>query len=184
MHWLVRKSIESFLRETYSDDFWLTVCRSSGMSSRSSYIIDRHSQELITTASDRLEKPECELLEDLGAWIARQERIRRLLRFSGRDFNDFLLNLEMLADRVSMVAPDLSVPRMQVTEEGADVVRVDFPPDESGWVSMMAGLVRCMADDYGALCLIWADENSLTVQISDGSFTPGRHFLLGEDAAT
>ncbi|RNF33383.1 heme NO-binding domain-containing protein [Paracoccus methylarcula] len=181
MHWLVRRSIESFLRETYSDQFWLRVCQRSGDDALQRYVYDRHSIDLISDAARFLDKPEDDLLEDLGAWIARRRRVRRLLRFSGRNFPDFLLNLEMLADRVRMVMPDFFMPRVQVFEDGADCLRIDFPPDGHDWACCMAGLIRCMADDYGALGLIWIGENSVTVQISDGSFAPGRRFLLGGD---
>lgn len=180
MHWLVRKFIESFLRETYGDALWQSVCRSSGVVSYRSFMVDRNSQDLLATAARILGKPKDDLLEDLGAWSARQERIRRLLRFSGRNFHDFLLNLEMLGDRVRMVAPDFLMPRMQVTEDGADCLRVGFPPAGHEWACVMAGLIRCMADDYGALGVIWTEENNVMVQISDGFFTSGRSFLLGE----
>ncbi|SIS72700.1 heme NO-binding domain-containing protein [Paracoccus saliphilus] len=181
MHWLVRKFIESFLRETYSDALWHRVCRSSGVASYRSSIDDLNSQDLIAMAAQMLGKPKDDLLEDLGAWSARQERIRRLLRFSGRNFHDFLLNLEMLGDRVRMIAPDFLMPRIRVTEDGIDCLRVDFPSDGHEWACAMAGLIRCMADDYGALGVIGIEENSVTVQISDGFFTSGRSFLLGEN---
>lgn len=181
MHWLVRKSIESFLRDTYNERLCRTACHVPGAGSQQDFILDRHSRDLIDDAARFLDKTESDLLEDLGAWIARQERTRRLLRFSGRNFREFLLNLELLPDRMRMIVPDLPMPQMRVVEDGGDCLRVEIPSDRSEWLHAIAGLIRCMADDYGVLGLIWTDDDRVIVQISDGAFTSGRSFWPGED---
>ena len=187
MHGLINRSIEGFLRHTYGDAFWRGVAEASGIDPRGFQTIreypDALSHALINNAALQLDKPETELLEDLGAWLARLESVRRLLRFSGRDFGEFLMTLDELPGRAHMVIPDLGMPRMQVTAApggamGASI-RVVMPDCFQEWRSVMAGLIRAMDDDYGALGLIGVEGTAVTVQVSDNSFCEGRSFSLG-----
>lgn len=186
MHRLVNRSIEVFLRDTYGERLWEQVADASGVDARG-FLPNRPYPEtrthaLIRAATAKLDKPEAELLEDLGAWLARLESIRRLLRFSGRDFREFLLNLFELPDHVLMVIPDLGMPRITVTQEGDDGVRLRLPGDAIEWTSAIAGIVRAMADDYGALGLIEVEGTEVRVRVLDGAFSEGRDFQLGGEA--
>ncbi|WP_299838159.1 heme NO-binding domain-containing protein [uncultured Paracoccus sp.] len=183
MHGLINRSIEGFLRDTYGDAFWADVAEASGIDARGFQTVrlypDTISHALINHASQRLDKPEAALLEDLGAWLARVEPVRRLLRFSGRSFVDFLHSLEELKGRAHMVIPDLGMPRIRVEPGGEDELRVVMPDCFPEWRSVMAGLLRGMADDYGVLGLIAVEGNAVTVTISHESFSEGRGFELG-----
>ena len=108
---------------------------------------DALTMRLIAASAGRLAKPEAELLEDFGAWLARTEPIRRLLRFSGADFADFILTLEELPGRVRMIVPDLEMPRIAVTALG----------DAYGWSPRMRALLDLFAlAGFGfALYLTW-----------------------------
>lgn len=187
MHGLINRSIEGFLRDTYGDGFWAEVAEAAGIDVRGFQTVrhypDTISHALINHATQRLDKPETELLEDLGAWLARVEPVRRLLRFSGRDFIDFLHALEELQGRAHMVIPDLGMPRIRVEQRVPGELRIVMPDCFDEWRSVMAGLVRAMADDYGALGLIAVDGNAVTVLISHESFSEDRGFVLGERSA-
>lgn len=183
MHGLINRSIEGFLRDTYGDSFWHDVAEASGIDSRGFQTIRNYPDAvtfgLVNHAAMRLDKPEGELLEDLGAWLAAREPLRRLLRFSGRDFTDFLFSLEEWPGRAHMVLPDLGMPRIRIEPQSAEELRVAMPGGFAEWRSVMAGLIRAMADDYGALGLIAVEGNGVRVRISDASFTEGRTFDLG-----
>ena len=150
MHGLINRSIEGFLRDTYGDGFWAEVAEAAGIDVRGFQTVrhypDTISHALINHATQRLDKPETELLEDLGAWLARVEPVRRLLRFSGRDFIDFLHALEELQGRAHMVIPDLGMPRIRVEQRVPGELRIVMPDCFDEWRSVMAGLVRAMAD--------------------------------------
>lgn len=183
MHGLINRSIEGFLRDTYGDSCWAEIAEASGIDARGFQTVrqypDSISFALVNHAAARLDKPEAELLEDLGAWLARFEPIRRLLRFSGRDFTDFLHTLEELQGRAHMVIPDLGMPRIKVQMRADDELRVLMPDCFSEWRSVMAGVIRSMADDYGALGLITVEDSAVVVKISHDSFSEGRGFELG-----
>lgn len=187
MHGLINRSIEGFLRDTYGDVFWADVAEASGIDARGFQTVrqypDSVSYALINNAALRLDKPEVELLEDLGAWLTQFEPVRRLLRFSGRDFVDFLYALEELQGRAHMVLPDLGMPRIKVEACSDDELRVLMPDCFNEWRSVMAGVIRSMADDYGALGLIAVEGQAVAVQVSHEAFSEGRRFELGAGLA-
>lgn len=182
MHWLIRRSVESFLRDTYGDAVWQSLWRSSD-GAAAFLSNDWHGRNMITDAARHLNKTVEDLLDDLGAWIARQEHTRRLLRFSGRNFGEFLENLELLPDRVRMVVPDLAVPRMIITGSGPDFLQLSLDEEYPEWTFAIAGLIRTMADDYGVLGLIYVKDGMVCVRVCDGSFREKRGFkLIWDDA--
>ncbi|MCQ0971840.1 heme NO-binding domain-containing protein [Paracoccus sp. TK19116] len=183
MHGLINRSIEGFLRGTYGDAFWLGVAEASGIDARGFQTMrdypDAISHALINQAALRRNKPEAEMLEDLGAWLAQIEPVRRLLRFSGRDFQEFLHSLDELPGRAQMVIPSLGMPRIRVTAGEGEDTHVAMTGCFAEWRSVMAGLIRAMADDYGALGLILVEGEAVVVRISDDAFAEGRKFELG-----
>lgn len=183
MHGLINRSIESFLRDSYGEQAWLSIAAAlevepAGFEPFRHYP-DRLTLRLIATATRVLTKPEPELLEDVGAWLARTEPARRLLRFSGTDFADFVLALEELPGRARMVLPDLDMPRISVTAQGRAQFRVEVSHALPEWRSLIAGVLRAMSDDYGALALIVDEGSGIEVDVSDEAFFAGRDFDIG-----
>lgn len=176
MHRLVQRAIEEFIIATYGSDVWTKVA--AGSRHRITSNDETHGQKVMHAASGELGKPYVEMWEDLGAWLARLEPMRRLLRFSGRDFKDFLQNIVDLPDYTRMVVPDLKMPGMTVVTED-EVLRILVRRRDPEWIHAIAGVVRVMADDYGALGLIWVEPDGIAVQVSDDSFAEARDFHLG-----
>lgn len=183
MHGLIHRSIEAFLREVCATPLWSRVAEDAGVDPRGFQTGRRHSdqvsRDLIATAARRLGKPESELLEDLGAWLAGLQALRRLLRFSGRDFREFLHRLDELPGRAHMVVPDLGLPEVTVMIDEQDRVIVTLSEPEGLWLPVLAGLIRAMADDYGALGVILTEKDRICVHVPLDAFTPGRGFSLG-----
>lgn len=179
MNGLVDRGIIEFLEATYGAPFAqrvvADVAHAEGQSADEVRGLGR---KVLAEASGRLVKAPSEMLEDLGGWLTRIEAIRRLLRFSGRDFPDFLLSLEELPDRAHLVLPRLSLPRLSVGRDGHGVLVALLPPDPD-WQALLIGLIRGMADDHGALCLISAEGARIRVDIWDAQFAEGKGFTLG-----
>ncbi|MDB6176956.1 heme NO-binding domain-containing protein [Paracoccus sp. Z330] len=184
MQQLIIRAIEEFLRQTYGEKLWLRAVDRGMEHDRRS--IDLASaapkglsvERLVTCAAIELDKSPQELMEDGGAWLARREAFRRLLRFSGRDFKDFLLSLEELPGRAHFVAPDLAMPDISVSLCADGEFTLRLPEGTWGWAPLLGGVVRAMADDYGALGLIAVEGNVITVKIPEAEFSPGRDFNL------
>lgn len=184
MNRLVDRTIEEFLRMTYGDDLVRVLADELALQEglpRDD--LQGCGRQALALVAAQMVKSRAEMFEDVGAWLTRLEPIRRLLRFSGRDFRDFLLGLEELPGRAHLVLPHLAVPDLTITRlTGAIVITVRA--DDPDWQPVLIGLVRGMADDYGALCLIDADGPDIRVEIWEERFAEGRNFRLSAELST
>ena len=138
---------------------------------------------VLDRAVARLGKPLDAVLEDLGAYIVSLERLRRLLRFGGVGYADFLDTLEELPDRAQLAVPDLGLPTLQMTETGPGQFTLICLSPHAGFGHVMAGILRALADDYGALALIdhlGADAGAerIGIELLQDQFAEGRRFEL------
>lgn len=138
--------------------------------------------QMLRDAALHLNKPVDELVEDLGAWLVRQDEIWRLLRFCGRDFLDFLLRLEELPERARLITDDLKVPEISLSRSEDGLLWVTLSDGPPAWTALLGGLLRAMADDYGTLCVISAREEGLCIDVSDSAFAAARTFHLSSKA--
>lgn len=194
MHGLVIRSFEGFVRNTYGDPLWgeLVLALDEGIESFEPmfHYDDALAWRLLRQAAQRLGKPDEALLEDFGTYLVAHpasQRVRRLLRFGGADFEEFLLSLEDLSGRARLAVPDLDLPPLILDEFGAGEygLRSQNAPPEVGPV--LCGLLRAMADDYGALVLIEvaegkSDDVALTIRLLEAAFSQDRGFALAQRA--
>lgn len=84
---LINRAIEEFLRATYGEDLVQSVADEEAVAvGRLAPLGAGFGTGALERAAFRLSKPLPEMFEDLGGWMTRIEPVRRLLRFSGRDF--------------------------------------------------------------------------------------------------
>uniref|UniRef100_UPI00178CF48A heme NO-binding domain-containing protein n=1 Tax=Paracoccus sp. TRP TaxID=412597 RepID=UPI00178CF48A len=97
MHGLINRCIEAFIRSNYDRDTWNQVVTKVGIKADSfltwNEVSDNITYSIVITSAKILEKSVNEFLEDMGSWLTRQEKIRRLLRFSGSSFEEFTESL-------------------------------------------------------------------------------------------
>lgn len=186
MHGLMNRAIEGFVRQGYGQACWRMVAERIGLAEGGFQPFRPYpmalTRQLTEAVAAILDKPEAELIEDVGAWLARVEGMRRLLRFSGSDFSDFVLSLEELPGRLRMILPDIAAPEVAVAVHGPQAYRITLIGDDWLWRALIAGLLRAMSDDYGALALIVDEGDAILVDVSDASFGDGRGFELAARA--
>ncbi|MFD2173835.1 heme NO-binding domain-containing protein [Rhodobacter lacus] len=184
---VVNKSIQSFLSSHYGGHLWREVAERSGIDPAGFEAMlsydDRLTDRLLDAAEAVLETPRVMILEDIGAWLAMTEPMRRLLRFGGADYWDFLFSLDELPGRGLMALPGLGLPELMLAVEAQGRFTLAVKGAMPGWGAVMAGLLRAMADDYGALVLIEANDRlgpveRVSVTLLDMAYTEGRHFDL------
>lgn len=180
MHALINRAVDEFLRDTYPGAL-SEAQRLSGIGLWSGAAGQGLRLDLtrIAKAADVLGKTPADMLEDLGAWLARQEPVRRLLRFSGRDFREFVSRLDELPGRARMVMPDLAVPCFIVVADATGAVSLTQSPPDQETLALIAGMLRAMADDYGALGVVFVEDQRILIEITEDTFTEGRDFQLG-----
>ena len=189
MHGLVNCAIECFVRETYGDQTWRMACAAAALPEQKfepllSYA-DTMTQSLVSSCAEVLRRTPEDILEDLGSSLISGESdsaaaTRRLLRFSGHSFVDFLYALDDLPDRIALAVPDLRFPELKVEEYRPDLFYVSAGQGWPGFLQVVRGVLRAMADEYGVLVLIDPvdGEDGLEVQVIDMAFTAGRAFSL------
>lgn len=197
MHGLINQAIERFARATYGNGFWERVCRRRNLPVLTFEAMQSYDPEVTEALLDGmaqvLGKPRGEVLEDIGTFLVSSPStgaLRRLLRFGGTGFVDFLLSLDDLPARVRLAVPELELPQMELREHGARSFSFVVRTEGAGkpWFGhVMVGLLRAMADDYGALVVMEhmgasPGREIIAIMLLEASFAEGRRFELGARA--
>ncbi|ARE39615.1 hypothetical protein RGUI_1474 [Rhodovulum sp. P5] len=190
MHGLVNRAIQYFISTTYGPELWDRIARDAGAESRGFSALLNYSDAmtgaLISSAAESLNQPRSMLLEDLGTFLVSDpslEPLRRLLRFGGETFSDFIYSLEDFPERLRLIVPDFPVPELELQEDGGGSFLLRSRNGMECCIHVMEGMLRAIADDYGALVLLeveeaHADGGLLRINLLDVKFSEGRAFSL------
>lgn len=195
MHGLFNRSLQSFLGDSFGASAWADIAQRSGVAQAlgpdgfeaMQCYDDALTEAVLESAGRLLRRPRESLLEDLGTYLICNERtepLRRLLRFGGVSFTDFLYSLDDLQGRGRLAVPELALPEFVLEEVGHGQFTLacrDAPP---GFRAVMIGILRALADDYGALAVLDLREDEgmepvIAIEVHDPAFHLGRHFDLG-----
>lgn len=191
MHGLILKTFQVFIMDTHGRATWETIARAAevepyeleAMLSYERALLKR----LVQSAEKVLDRPCTQFLEDIGTYLVshpNREGLRRLLRFGGVDFIEFLHSLDDLPGRARLAVPNLVLPEIEVIDEDATHFVLTVTGEMSSFGFVMVGLLRAMADDYGALVLLDHHGAGCVVQrieitVVETAFAEGRDFDLG-----
>ncbi len=191
MHGVINRSIQCFIQDTYGAASWGAVAARAelkvpGFEAMLTYD-DALTDRVINAGTQVLGRTRETLLEDLGHYLVSHDTLtslRRLLRFSGVNFSDFVNSLEELPDRGRLALPNLDMPELELTDHGQGQFTLHCTAPLQGVGFILVGLLRAMADDYGALVLLdhlgtEAGGEVISIQIADQSFNTARPFSLG-----
>jgi hypothetical protein len=196
MHGLINKSIQSFLCDSFGDAAWADIAHKAGIAQLlgptgfepMQLYDDKLTDAMITAAVEKLSRPRDCLMEDLGTYLISNERfepLRRLLRFGGVSFTDFLYSLDDLQGRSKLAVPELSVPDLTVDESDPGQFTLTCRDCAFGFEHIMVGILRALADDYGALAVLSLDDDMaavdsavISIEVHDPAFHAGRRFDL------
>ncbi|MDK3075213.1 heme NO-binding domain-containing protein [Sedimentitalea sp. JM2-8] len=194
MHGLINKAIQSFFSTTYGTDRWIRVTESAGLgfSDFEAMLVydEADSIRVLDAMSTELGRPLDEVLEDIGTFLVsnpKVESLRRLLRFGGVTYVEFLYSLDDLPDRARLAVSDLDLPTLELREHTAGQFSLTCHPGLPGFGSVMVGLLRAMADDYGALVMLNKTDQAggrdvIGITLIEKAFAAGRSFDLGARA--
>lgn len=194
MHGLINRAIQSFVCQTYGSPRWkkITETANVGTSDFEAMLVydDQQTVDLMATLVDELDRPQQDVLEDIGTFLVshpQNEPLRRLLRFGGDNYVDFLHSLDDLPDRARLAVSDLQLPLLELDEESPSAYRLVCQPGLPGFGYVMMGILRAMADDYGALVFLEheglrGETEQVSITLIETAFTAGREFDLGARA--
>jgi len=194
MHGLINRAIQGFVADTYGLPAWEEVAQAAGLGFAEFEAMlvyeDTVTGSTLEAASTRLEKPREVLLEDIGTYLVSHpntEALRRLLRFGGESYEDFLHSLEELPERARLAVSDLHLPELELREAARGRFLLVCGPGPAGFGAVLVGVLRAMADDYGALVLLErreaaAGREAIEITLCHAGFAEGRAFELGARA--
>lgn len=200
MHGLINKAIQTFLSDSFGEAAWHEIAETSGVAQHlgpdgfeAMQLYDDHLTEAVLSAAEAiLRRPRECLLEDLGTYLISNEHLeplRRLLRFGGVSFTDFLFSLDDLQGRSRLAVPDLALPDLAIDEGGPGSFTLTCHAGPPGFGHVMVGILRALADDYGALAVLEhrgaspaGDDEVIAIEVHDPAFHAGRRFDLAAEA--
>jgi hypothetical protein len=194
MHGLINRAIQCYVRDTHGDLAWKQVVRHAGLGfdgfeTMLSYD-DALTEDVLRASVDVLGRPRETILEDLGTFLVSNhssDGLRRLLRFGGVTFTDFLQTLEETRGRGRLALSDLDLPILDLLEISPSLYRLHCRFAIKGSGHVIVGLLRAMADDYGALVLLDHDGDGqdgevINIEVAEMSYAKGRRFDLATRA--
>jgi len=107
-----------------------------------------------------------------------------LLRFGGVSFVEFLHSLDDLPARARMAVDDLRLPELELFEHAQNTFELTCRHDRKGFGHVVMGMLRTMADDYGALVFLehqgmYQGAEVIDITLIESAFAEGRSFELG-----
>lgn len=194
MHGLINRAIQCFVTDSYGSDKWVEATRLADLDFVEFEAMLMYDDDItpcvLDAVSQVLDRPRDDVMEDIGTYLVSHpnvEALRRLLRFGGVTFVDFLHSLDDLPDRARLAVADLHLPRIELHDHGPTRFSLVCASPIAGYGHVMMGILRTMADDYGVLALLdhqGSGEGVETISISliETEFAEGRVFDLGARA--
>ncbi len=183
---LLLRSLQSYVTDTFGLESWKRVCNATEPKVETFEPMLRYdpgtADRIAQVAADVLGRSVDAIWEDVGTYLVtnpEREGVRRLLRFGGTCYADFLHSLEELPCRARLAMPHLAVPDVTLDETGPDRFELRCQSHLGGVQRVLVGLLTAMADDYGALCVIAPGNDARTsIAVLDSRHARGRRFDL------
>ncbi|MCP5072149.1 MAG: heme NO-binding protein [Rhodobacteraceae bacterium] len=161
MHGMFNRGLQCYVRDIFGPHVWEETCTRAELPFFNFETMlpydDDITEAVLTSLSAVLDRPRNEVLEDFGTYVvseARLSAVRKLLRFGGDTFEEFLHSLEDVHDRAKLALPDLDVPHLRLEPHSETQLTLHYRFAKLGFGTVFLGLLRGMADDYGALVVI------------------------------
>lgn len=195
MHGLINRSFQNYMCDSYGTDAWLKVAARAEISPPDFEAMliydDTVAPAVLDAMGAILRRPRSEVMEDVGAYLVSHpntEAVRRLLRFGGMNFEDFLHSLDDLPDRARMAVSDLKIPAIELHGHEPGQYSLICEAPLAGFGHLMMGVLRVMADDYGALALLELEHcdtgrEIVRIRLVEADYADGRAFELGVRAS-
>jgi len=191
MHGLVLRSVQLFVTDLYGIAMWSRITERAALEFEEFEAMlvygDEVGERTLEALTAVLDRPRAEIFEDIGTYLVshrKNEAVRRLLRFGGYTFEEFLHSLDDLRDRARMALPNLDLPALELREHSGCHFSLICRGQIDGIGHVLMGLLRAMADDYGVLALVehrggGQGTETLVIKLLESSFAQGRVFELG-----
>lgn len=168
MHGLINRGLQCYIRDIHGVEVWEETCERAKLPfySFESMLVydDATTEDMLRGICDLIDRPRDEILEDFGTYVVSEAAltaVRRLLKFGGDTYQEFLYSLNFVYDRAKLAIPDLDVPIIEVTKQPLNQFTIRAQFFKRGYGAVLLGLLRALADDYGALVSVAREHRAL-----------------------
>ena len=194
MHGLINRSIQNYVCDTYGSELWTGATLAAGLEFTDFEAMlcydDGLTPRVLDAVAQILGHGRDEVMEDIGTYLVSHpstDAVRRLLRFGGVTFEEFLLSLGDLRDRARLAVAELDLPRIDLVERSDGLFSLSCEAPITGFGNLLMGVMRGMADDYGALVMLEhlgtrGTREEISITLISAEFAEGRRFDLGAGA--
>ncbi|MFP7674302.1 heme NO-binding domain-containing protein [Marivita sp. S0852] len=194
MHGLIFRTIEAFVTDGFGSERWENALALAGLQGTSFEAMfqydDAYLPKVLDGCAVSLSRTKSSILEDIGTYLITRQNyasIRRLMRFGGDTFVELLLSLDDLPGRTRLAVSGLDLPQITVREHTPMTFTIYCKPGPKGFGHVLVGLLRAMADDYGALVVVEHQGTEdgceiINITVIDTCFAEDRGFSLATTA--
>lgn len=168
MHGMINRGLQSYICDVHGVDVWEETCEQASLSfynfeSMLTYD-DATTEDLLSSFGALTHRSRDEILEDFGTYMVSEDAlsaVRRLLKFGGRNYVEFLQSLNFVYSRAKLAVPDLDIPVMELITHSPKHFTLYARFQKRGFGPTLLGLLRALADDYDTLVSITHTRRSL-----------------------
>jgi len=161
MHGMINRGLQSYIQDIHGPDIWEQTCDRANLphcnfKSMLTYD-DATTENLLNSFGDLTRRSRDEILEDFGTYIVSEtalSAVRRLLKFGGGSYVEFLHSLDFVYDRAKLAVPDLDIPTLKLVTRDPCHFTLYARFKKRGFGATLLGLLRALADDYNTLISI------------------------------
>lgn len=121
MHGAINRGLQAYVCEIFSNEIWEDTCGRAELGSYNFETLLFYDDEITDRVLDALTKvlnrERSDIIEVLGSFVVSEstlQSVRKLLRFGGENYVEFLQSLEDVHDRAKIAMPDFDVPQFEL----------------------------------------------------------------------
>jgi len=161
VHGMINRGLQSYICDVHGVDIWEETCEQAKLPFYNfEYMLtydDATTEALLSSFGALTHRKRDGILEDFGTYMVSGNALnamRRLLKFGGNSYVEFLHSLNFVYDRAKMAVPDLDIPTMELVENNPNQFTLYTQFRKRGFGPTLLGLLRTLANDYNTLVSI------------------------------
>jgi len=155
MYGLIHEALQGHVIATAGEEVWARVLQKAGAEGAVFHGMSQYPDELtyklVFAASEALGVSAGALLRSFGHYWVRETAPRHygpLLRFTGRDFAEFVSNLDRMHDRVATIYLNLRQPSFETERIDERTIRLHYRSLREGLAPFVIGLLEGVAERF------------------------------------
>ncbi|MEM7261874.1 MAG: heme NO-binding domain-containing protein [Planctomycetota bacterium] len=156
MYGLVNQAIQDLITENFGADVFAKIKERAGVGISEFVAMESYDDavtyDLVSAASDVLEKPMDQLLEIFGQYwteFVAERGYGEFLALSGNNLEQFLMSLDDMHTRISLTFPELQPPSFSCERVDDQTLRLKYYSHREGLAPMVVGLLKGMGSVFG-----------------------------------